>query len=281
MIKFSHLCLLLVFITSLIQGQSYMDNSVARVGNISISDKEFLERYEMTPGINRHRKSTVESQKIEFLFSLVAEKLWSLEALSRRMDTTEVIKFTTNAFEKMFIRDALFKKEIQEKIVVSENEMSLGLKRNSSKLYVRFLFSYDIEEINNLHKLLQKGVPFDSILIESPEYEEQITPVEIVFGQMDESVEEILFNLKINDFTRPVLTPDGWYIFYLVNKSEEILAGSNDREDAIKTVRKTLEARKLIEQQKIFYAEFFRDKKVDIDPELFEILAKNVSSLFE
>lgn len=281
MIKFSHLCLLLVFITSLIQGQSFMDNSVARVGNISISDKEFLERYEMTPGINRHRKSTVESQKIEFLFSLVAEKLWSLEALSRRMDTTEVIKFTTNAFEKMFIRDALFKKEIQEKIVVSENELSVGLKRNSSKLYVRFLFSYDIEEINNLHKLLQNGVPFDSILIESPEYEEQITPVEIVFGQMDESVEEILFNLKINDFTRPVLTPDGWYIFYLVNKSEEILAGSNDREDAIKTVRKTLEARKLIEQQKIFYAEFFRDKKVDIDPELFEILAKNVSSLFE
>ncbi len=140
MIKFSHLCLLLVFITSLIQGQSYMDNSVARVGNISISDKEFLERYEMTPGINRHRKSAVESQKIEFLFSLVAEKLWSLEALSRRMDTTEVIKFTTNTFEKMFIRDALFKKEIQEKIVVSENELSVGLKRNSSKLYVRFLF---------------------------------------------------------------------------------------------------------------------------------------------
>jgi parvulin-like peptidyl-prolyl isomerase len=98
---------------------------------------------------------------------------------------------------------------------------------------------------------------------------------------MDESVEEILFNLNVNEYTQPILTPDGWYIFYLVNKSEEILAGSNDREDAIKTVRKTLEARKLIEKQKIFYAEFFKDKKVDIDPELFEILAKNVSSLFE
>ena len=219
--------LFFVSLTFLIQAQSFMDNSVARVGNISISDKEFLERYEMTPGINRHRKSTVESQKIEFLFSLVAEKLWSLEALSRSMDTTEVIKFTTNAFEKMFVRDALFKKEIQEKVVITENELGVGLKRNSSKLYVRFLFSDDNEEIYNIHKLLQNGVPFDSILIESPEYEEQITPVEIVFGQMDESVEEILFNLKINDFTQPVLTPDGWYIFYLVNKFSSELMGAS------------------------------------------------------
>jgi hypothetical protein len=87
MIKTLYIVLFFVSLTFLIQAQSFMDNSVARVGNISISDKEFLERYEMTPGINRHRKSTVESQKIEFLFSLVAEKLWSLEALSRRMDT--------------------------------------------------------------------------------------------------------------------------------------------------------------------------------------------------
>jgi parvulin-like peptidyl-prolyl isomerase len=261
--------------------QNFIDKNVARVGNLTIDDREFLERYEMTPGLNRHRKSTVESQKIEFLFSLIAEKLWALEALSRNMDTTEVIKFTTSAFEKMFVRDALFKKEIQEKIVITDNELAVGLKINSSKLYVRYLFSYDNQEMNNLYKLLQNGIPFDSILIESPEYDEQTTPVEIVFGQMDESVEEMLFNLKVSEFTKPVLTPDGWYIFYLVNKSEEILAGSNAREDAIKNVRKTLEARKLIEQQKIFYANFFKNKKIEINPELFETLAQNVSSLFE
>jgi parvulin-like peptidyl-prolyl isomerase len=281
MIKTFHFILILFFITTIIKAQGFKDNSVARVGNISISDKEFIERYEMTPGINRQRKTTIESQKIEFLFSLIAEKLWALEALSRNMDTTEVIKFTTTAFEKMFIRDALFQTEIKDKIVITESEIAEGLKRNTSKLYVRYLFSNNNEEINNLYKLLQDGIPFDSILIESPEYDEQITPVEIVFGQMDESVEETLFNLKINEFTQPILTPDGWYIFFLINKSEEFLSGSNAREDAIKNVRKTLEARKLIEQQKMFYAEFFKDKRADVNPELFETLAKNISSLFE
>lgn len=63
MIKISKFILFIILITSVIRAQGFKDNTVARVGNISISDKEFLERYEMTPGINRHRKSTVESQK--------------------------------------------------------------------------------------------------------------------------------------------------------------------------------------------------------------------------
>ena len=219
-----------------IQSQTFIDNSVARVGNISISDKEFLERYELTPGTNRQRKSTIESQKIEFLFSLIAEKLWALEAISRDMDTAEVIQFTTKSFEKMFVRDALFKKEVRDKVNISDQELNDGLKYNSSKLYVNFLFSTDVEEINNLHKLLKNGIPFDSILVESPEKDEQLSPVEIFFGQMDEAVEEVLFNLNVDEYSQPIITPDGWYIFHLVNKSEELLSNSNAREDAIKNL---------------------------------------------
>ena len=95
--------------------QSFIDKNVARVGNLTIDDQEFLKRYEMTPGFNRHRKSTIESQKIEFLFSLIAEKLWALESIDRGMDTTDVIKFTTESFTKMFVRDALFKKKFRKK----------------------------------------------------------------------------------------------------------------------------------------------------------------------
>jgi len=261
--------------------QTSVKNSVAKVGTISISDKEFLERYEMTPGVNRHRRTTKESQKIEFLFSLVAEKLWALEAADKKLDTTEVIKFTSANFEKMFVRDALFKKEIKDKIIITDRELLDGLKNSSAKLYVNYLVSLDVEEIVSLHKLLDEGIPFDSILAESPEKDEQIAPVEIVFGQMDESVEQVLFKLKIGEYTQPVLTPDGWYIFYLVNKTEEVLPSVQAKEDALKNVQKTIEARRMIEKQKEFYAQFFKDKKVDVDPVLFEALASNIASLFE
>ncbi len=261
--------------------QSFLDKNVARVGNLTIDDQEFLERYEMTPGFNRHRKSTIESQKVEFLFSLIAEKLWALESINRGMDTSDVIKFTTESFTKMFVRDALFKREVQEKSIASDQEVLEVLNKSMAKLYVNFLFSNDLDEINFLHKLLKDGIPFDSILAESVEKEEQPTPIEIVFGQMDESVEETLFNLKLEDYTQPILTQDGWYIFKLVNRSEQLMDSNVSREDAAKTVKKTLEARKLIDNQKEFYAEFFRDKKVEVNPELFETLARNISTLIE
>lgn len=264
-----------------LEAQNFSTESVAKVGNLVISGDEFLERYEMTPGINKQIKTSKESQKIEFLFSLIAEKLWALEAQSLRLDTTEVIKFSTLAFEKMFVRDAFFTKEIKEKIVITNDEISEGLTRNNTKLYVKFLFSNDQDEIYNLYNLLNSGVPFDSILAESPEKDEQLKPIEIVFGQMDEAVEDLLYKLQLNQYTTPVLTPDGWYIFNLINKSQEVLSGANAREDAEKNVRKIIEARRLIECQKDFFVNFFKDKKVNVEPYLFEVLAKNISTLFE
>ena len=76
---------------------------------------------------------------MNFLFSLIAEKLWALESINRGMDTTDVIKFTTESFTKMFVRDALFKKEIQEKSIASDQEVLEGLNKSTSKLYVNFL----------------------------------------------------------------------------------------------------------------------------------------------
>lgn len=272
---------LFIFIGLNIYSQSFDNKPVARVGNLTISDEEFLQRYEMTPGPNRHRKSTVESSKIEFLFSLIAEKLWALEALDRKLDTTEVMKFTTKSFEKMFVRDVLFQKEIKDKISITNEEIFDGLIKNNLTLYVKFLFSEDEEEINFLYKLLKEGVAFDSILAESPEKEEQPEPIEVKFGQMAKNVEDSLFNLSLGQVTSPILTPDGWYIFKLENKSESLLPSETDKADIEKKVRDIIEARKLIDRQKQFYVEFFKDKKVDVNPVLFESLAQKISNIFE
>lgn len=273
--------ILLILISYSLYPQSFLGKSIARVGNIEISEDEFLERYEMTPRFNRQKKNSTESNKIEFLFTLIAEKLWALEALDRNLDTTEAIKFVTKSFEKMFVRDALFNKEIRDKIIVSDQDMSYGLEKHLTKLYVNFLFSEDSNEINLLYNLINAGVPFDSILSESPEKEEQKNPMEIIFGQMDENVEDILYGLKVGENTKPILTPDGWYIFKLVNRSERMLMSENEKENALKIVKKIIKARKLITKQKEFYSEFFKDKKIDIAPDIFETLAKEISTIFE
>lgn len=261
--------------------QSFNQPYVARVGSKVISDSEFLERYEFTPGFKRHIKQMDDSNKLEFLFTLIAEKLLALEAKNLKLDTTEVMQFSRKAFERMFVRDKLFQEEIRNKISVTDKELIEATVKNNSKLYVNFLFSQDKDEIDQLYNYLKQGISFDSILIESPEYEEQREPIEVQFGQMEETIEDSLFRMKIGEFTKPILTPDGWYIFKLVNKSQNLFLTDEDKENAKKTIAKIIENRKLIKRQKEFYAEYFRDKKIDVDGKLFEILAQKISSVFE
>jgi len=280
-IKLFIVTILIIFIYNESFTQSFNQPYVARVGNKIISDSEYLERYEFTPGFKRHIKQLDDSNKLEFLFTLIAEKLLALEAKNLRLDTTEVIRFSQKAFERMFVRDKLFQEEIKKKISVSEKEIFDATVKNNSKLYVNFLFSQDKNEIEQIYNYLMQGIPFDSILVQSPEYEEQKVPVEVLFGQMEETIEDSLFRMKVGEFTKPILTPDGWYIFRLVNKSQNLFLTEKDKEDAAKTVARIVENRKLIKRQKEFYAEFFRNMKVDVDPKLFEILAQKISSVFE
>ncbi|WP_337873481.1 peptidylprolyl isomerase, partial [Ignavibacterium sp.] len=275
------LLIVTLLITAEVCSQTFNQPYIARVGSKIISDSEFLERYEFTPGFKRHNQKMDDSNKLEFLFTLIAEKLFALEAKDLKLDTTEVIQFARKAFERMFVRDKLFQEEIKKKISITEKEILSATIKNNSKLYVNFLFSQDNEEIKQIYNYLQQGIPFDSILIESPEYEEQKEPIEVLFGQMEESIEDSLFKMKIGEYTKPFLTPDGWYIFRLVYKSSIFFLTEEDKENAKKTIARIVENRKLIKRQKEFYAEYFRDKKVDVDAKLFKSIAEEISSIFE
>lgn len=281
--KYQSLSCLIVLLLGLSNSnlaQTVKDNSVAKIGNITISNEEFIERFEFTPIPRKENKSITNSIKLEFLYTLIAEKLWALESELRGFDTTEAIKFSEKAFEKMFVRDALFTREIKDKVSVSENELIEGLIKNSTKLKVNFLFSENEEEIIDLYRLLNNGIPFDSILAESPEFEEQKTPIEVIYGQMEAVIEDSLYSLKIGRHTAPILTQDGWYIFRLVDKVESALVTQQDIDDANKTVKKLIEARKTNQIYKEFYRRFFSGKKVDINLQLLASLSEKISMRF-
>ena len=254
---------------------------VATVGNSAITSEEFLERYEMTPLFRKQIKRITPSLKLEFLYSLIAEKLWAQQAEAMRYDTTKIMKFVDEEFEKMFVRDALYRREIKDKIKVTDEELIKGYIRNGKKLMVNFLFSEDKKEIWNLYKMLNNGVPFDSVLEARPEQKEQLEPEEIVYGQMAEEIEDSLYSLKIGKYTEPILTPDGWYIFKLTNKINQIFKSQSDKDDASGTVRKIIKARKEKKLFQQFYVNFFKNKKVNINKPLFQSLARKIAADFK
>lgn len=252
---------------------------VARIGSTTISGEEFLERYELTPVFGKQNISNQGENKLKFLYTLIAEKLWSLRALEEKLDTTEAMRITYESFLKMFVRDHLYQKEIRSKITISDQEILKGYARNSTKLYVNYLISEDKEEIDDLYAFLRQGVPFDTILAESHEFSEQTSPFEIVYGQMDESIEDSLYKLKKGEFTSPVLTPDGWYIFRLTNRVENIILDANEQDGSYKTAQQIVQARKERERYLKFYEEYFKEIRINVEAQLLKSLTVQLSQI--
>ncbi len=278
---FIFISLSLLNITGFAYGQVNPDSIVATVGNSTITAGEFLERYEMTPFFRKQIKRITPSLKLEFLYSLIAEKLWAQQSEALGYDTAKIMKFVNDEFEKMFVRDVLYKREVKDKIKITDEDLIKGYIRNSKKLLVNFLFSEDKNEIWNLYNMLNSGVPFDSVLAERPERKEQAEPEEIVYGQMAEDIEDSLYALKIGGYTFPIFTPDGWYIFKLTNKLNMVFKSQSDKDNASGTVRKIIEERKEQVLFNRYYFNFFKDKKIDANTHLFQSLARRISADFE
>jgi hypothetical protein len=149
----------------------------------------------------------------EFLYSLIAEKLWSIEAAARGLDNIEEVKYSLETLKKLFVKDELYRQEVESKLVISNDELAKGLLRVARILYINIIISTDSAEINSLYKLLSNGADFDSLLKTRNEYQVQQKPLEVKLGSLDdELVEDIVFNLKEGEISEPIKSKEQWLI---------------------------------------------------------------------
>ena len=88
---------------------------LAKIGSDKITVEEFQNRFDFMPHLN-YSDSNIDSIKKEFLYSLIAEKLWALEADELQLDTVETIRLSLQSLKDLFVKDELFKQEVQSKI---------------------------------------------------------------------------------------------------------------------------------------------------------------------
>jgi parvulin-like peptidyl-prolyl isomerase len=259
---------LLVICTFVVAGQSNQnDDIVAKIGNKVITAKELKERFELTPRIKQKGRQGIDEVKEDLLYSIVAEKLWALEAENQGLDTTDIMRYTFPALEKMYIRDALYSKEIKNKIDIDPGKYTTGQKRSAYNVLTKFFHSLDKNEIDSLYHILQAGFTFDSLFNAFPQNSGNF--YEVQYGKMEEFVEDSIYNTKIGSYTSPVKSPEGWYIF----KIDTIRQNFYTDESLINTrdmnIRKTVEARATSDVYGEFYSGFFKDLTVNTDGELF------------
>jgi parvulin-like peptidyl-prolyl isomerase len=250
------------------------NNIVAKVGDKEITISEFRERFELMPHVTV-RQFNEDSTKLDFLYSLVAEKLWALEAENKGLESSEIIKYAINDLEKMYVRDALFKREVESKVTVTDKDISLGMSRIKIQLELDIFSSMDSVLIKSIYESLITGASFDSLKII---YNEIISsePAYISFGDLgDEIIEDSLYSLKPGQFTVPLNSAYGWFIFRL-NKIGTKTLNPNEIQKYNSFVKDRIKERRAMKEGTKYLSKLLSGKLIDIDKTLFRTLSDKV-----
>jgi hypothetical protein len=277
MIKYS---VLFLFLTFFAYAQKAEDNDVvARIGSLRITAAEFEQRFNLNPQLEMHRKAQMEANKRVFLYGLIAEKLLALEAEELGLDTARTVQFFMKNFEKMYVRDELYRKEIKHRSREYASGILSFYLENSSRVFTKSIILRDETSINNIHSLLVKGVPFDSIYTELiPQERDTIT---LFAGTLDNKTEQELFSLPEKSFSKPLKYNEHWVIFYIENKNDPVIARSMGWEAEYKRLERAAAERAEAVYYRDYMEQFFPEKKIEASGILIHSLAGKVTGILE
>ncbi len=264
----------LILIFSISNGFAQQDTILAKVGPYNITASEFTKRYELVPQVARGVSDTT-AQKFNFLYSLIAEKLLSIGAQNLKLDTTVLMRTSFKALENMYVRDALFKNEILNKMKIDKKDIVDGLKKVNFELELKPLYETDSIKIYDDYKLLENGANFDSLVNLSSG---QMPIAQIKYGEVGKPMEDLVYSLRVGDFTPPINSPDGWMIFKLLQRKliREYKRFSNEDYNRVMQVVKDRATKKAYAK---FNKEFYPGKRVTTNGDLFWVIVDKLSKV--
>ncbi len=268
-----YLCLIVVFLYSTAAFSQQLETTVVQIGNEKISSEEFKLRFELSPYIPSDRNLDPDSIKYDFLYSLIAEKLWAKEAEDIGVTSTDKFNFIFKPLEDMFVRDALFKIEVEDKVSLSAEDITNGNLKSQTKLNAQIITSNDSLSIFNLYQKLNENINFDSLVSKTNNITRNIFDVSL--GSLkDEAIEDSLYSLPLNGFTSPIRSEVGWVIFIIKNKIFTPIDLGNQQ--AVDNMKKVIRNRRIEKRYKEYLNELLGGITINIDPEAFNLLNAKV-----
>jgi parvulin-like peptidyl-prolyl isomerase/protein-S-isoprenylcysteine O-methyltransferase Ste14 len=266
-------CPIITFYSGSAYADLKSDSVLVDLGSKIITVDEFHKRFELTPWPRRNVRDVDDEIKSEFLNTLIAEKLMAIESENIRIDTSFALLSAYSQLKKMFVRDALYKNEIQNKVKITKEDSDIAFAKSLTKIFCRFIFANDSAHVYYIYNRLVKGENFDSILSERPEFKNQKNPLEVTYGTLPEEIENIIYRTEPKDFTPPVQADYGYYIFRVDSSHFEAALGSKESNETYRKSQKILKERLEHRQYNEYFNSFFSSKKGEADGTAFWVLA--------
>lgn len=255
------------------------NDTLAKVGNKTITVRDFIERYELTIWPGKEKKTQVEKNKLEFLYSMIAEKLLALEALELGLDKDPEIQRAIRQTEHLLVLDALYKQEIKDKVKVTDEEVIEALPKFNTEVEIQYIIAETKEKADSLWNLLKHGEDFDSLIVK---LSQQNNIEKLRWGEIWEPIERVVYDyLQVGEVYQPIEVDSLWYIIKLVNKTSKFGLSPDQIESAKSQVRKIIQTRKEKRRFVEFVQEFGKGKILKVDAHLLKLLYKEINDLVE
>jgi parvulin-like peptidyl-prolyl isomerase len=256
-------------------------DTLARYGTHVITATDFLERFELMPWPYKDMKPRIELTKLEFLQSLVAEKMLALEAQRLGIGEDTASQEMQYSLQRMFTRDEVYKRDVQTKVRVRADEIREGLRRYAWELRVIVYGLVSKREGDILLKKLaiskHKEKTFEA-------YRDSLyTPLDTLtvnFGGLEIPVEDAVYKLKVGELSKPMNTPStGWRLLKVVDKYTNPKYAQQSGPDQLMSVRKIVSQRQEDSLAARVFTSYLSNQRAEADPVLFKELADSVWSV--
>ena len=260
--------------------QTIEEQILVRIGENYLSKSEFEDRLNFSPKVGIEDKNHSDGVKRELLYTLIAEKLWTNFAKERGFENDPSVVTARNVMEKMFVRDELYQREIKGKIKYTEDEAKDAEQKYNKIIYADVYFSEEREKIFELYTLLTQSNINKDFSLDSSNNPISKKELIISYGDLNIDLENVIYSLDANQLSTPIQMEGLWNLFHINKTENRQYANLTERNNAVKEIIKILMSRKEENNYQKFHKEFFADKKVDADGNLFKVISQNMSTIF-
>lgn len=205
---------------------------VATVDDIEISETSFQRGY--LPVLLYGDKFDSEANREEMINFLIGQKILAEKGRDLDLDTAAHIIRQRQYIEDKALARQLYRTWVKDRLELpTEEELREGFKRGQKGIFVRHIFSESENEIRRYSERLRSGEESFYTLAQQVFTDSMLSRNGgalgwITFGDLDETLEDTVYNLTVGQISQPVKSQYGWHIVSIDDSQEEVFITEAD-----------------------------------------------------
>ena len=200
------------------------DLKVAEFRDRSITVGQFETAYARVEPVFLPKATGFEGKK-EFLNTMLNKEVMAAKADELGYDKDPAVAAGMEQFKRMSLNVAYLKKQVGDKVTVTEEEVREYYDNTGVSLSVKQLLLDTEPQAEEAYTALQGGMDFDSAcrrFSKSDDAADGGLVVTANFGALVPELQTPLFRLPVGGYTEPVFTSHGWVIVKVLKRSDPI-----------------------------------------------------------